>query len=201
MNQLKLELNNFFIVPFAHISIRKILSLGLLMLIIACSNDLEKIHEISIQNQASFPIETIKDCEIIYSDSAKVRVLLNATLMNRYADEDSYVEFKDGLKVQFFDVNGKKESELNADYAIVDDKKDLMLAQNNVVVRNVDGDILETEKLNWNKQKEEIFTDEFVKITTENEVIFGQGLVSNQNFSKYSIRKIKGTITINQSNE
>ena len=201
MNQLKLELNNFFIEPFAHITIRKILSLGLLMLIIACSNDLEKIHEISIQNQASFPIETIKDCEIIYSDSAKVRVLLNATLMNRYDDEDSYVEFKDGLKVQFFDVNGKKESELNADYAIVDDEKDLMLAQNNVVVRNVDGDILETEKLNWNKQKEEIFTDEFVKITTENEVIFGQGLVSNQNFSKYSIRKIKGTITINQSNE
>jgi LPS export ABC transporter protein LptC len=171
------------------------------MLIAACSNDLEKIHEISIQNQASFPIETIKDCEIIYSDSAKVRVLLNATLMNRYADEESYIEFKNGLKVQFFDVNGKKESELNADYAIIDEEKDLMLAQHNVVVRNVDGDVLETEKLNWNQQKEEIFTDEFVKITTENEVIFGQGLVSNQNFSKYTIRKIKGTITINQSNE
>ena len=28
--------------------------------------------------------------------------------MNRYADEKTYVEFKDGLKVQFFDVNGKK---------------------------------------------------------------------------------------------
>jgi LPS export ABC transporter protein LptC len=121
--------------------------------------------------------------------------------MNRYADEESYIEFKNGLKVQFFDVNGKKESELNADYAIIDEEKDLMLAQHNVVVRNVDGDVLETEKLNWNKQKEEIFTDEFVKITTENEVIFGQGLVSNQNFSKYTIRKIKGTITINQSNE
>ena len=171
------------------------------MLIAACSNDLEKIHEISIQNQASFPIETIKNCEIIYSDSAKVRVLLNATLMNRYADEESYIEFKNGLKVQFFDVNGKKESELNADYAIIDEEKDLMLAQHNVVVRNVDGDVLETEKLNWNQQKEVIFTDEFVKITTENEVIFGQGLVSNQNFSKYTIRKIKGTITINQSNE
>ena len=162
---------------------------------------MEKVHEISIQNQASFPIETIKDCEIIYSDSAKVRVLLNATLMNRYADEKTYVEFKDGLKVQFFDVNGKKESELNADYAIVDDGNDLMLAESNVVVRNIEGDILETEKLNWNQQKEEIFTDEFVKITTENEVIFGEGLVSNQNFSKYTIRKIKGTININQPNE
>ena len=48
---------------------------------------------------------------------------------------------------------------------------------------------------------EEIFTEEFVKITTKNEVIYGIGLESNQNFSKYSIRNIKGTITINQSNE
>ena len=70
-----------------------------------------------------------------------------------------------------------------------------------MIVRNIEGDILETEKLNWNQQKEEIFTDEFVKITTENEVIFGEGLVSNQNFSRYTIRKIKGTITINQPDE
>ena len=39
----------------------------------------------------------------------------------------------------------KKESELNADYAIVDDENDLMLAENNVIVRNIEGDILETE--------------------------------------------------------
>ena len=162
---------------------------------------MEKIHEISIQNQTYYPVETIKDCEIIYSDSAKVRVLLNATLMNRYADDLEYVEFKDGLRVQFFDVFGKKESELTADYAIIDDEKDLMLAENNVIVRNVEGDILETDKLNWNQQKEEIFTNKFVKITTENEVIFGEGLVSNQNFSKYTIRKIKGSITINQPDE
>tara|TARA_B100000513_G_scaffold186309_1_gene107958 strand:- start:3647 stop:4153 length:507 start_codon:yes stop_codon:yes gene_type:complete len=167
----------------------------------ACSNDLEKIHEISIQNYASFPIETIKQCEIVYSDSAKVRVLLNATLMNRYTDEKKYVEFKDGLRVQFFDINGKKESELSSDYAIIDDENELMVVENNVVVRNINGDILETEKLNWNKQKEEIFTDEFVKISTENEVIFGEGLVSNQNFSKYTIQKIKGVIKINHTNE
>ena len=127
--------------------------------------------------------------------------MLNATLINRYTDEKTYVEFKDGLKVQFFDVNGKKESELNADYATIDDENDLMLAENNVIVRNIDGDILETDKLNWDQQKEEIYTDEFVKITTENEVIFGKGLVSNQNFSKYTIRKIKGSITINQLDE
>ena len=74
----------------------------------ACSNDLEKIHEISIQNYASFPIETIKQCQIVYSDSAKVRVLLNATLMNRYTDEKKYVEFKDGLGFSFLILMVKK---------------------------------------------------------------------------------------------
>lgn len=171
------------------------------LLLSSCSNDLEKVQEISIQNQASFPVETIKECEIIYSDSAQVKILLNATLMNRYNDEEPYIEFKDGLKVQFFDDKGKKESELNADYAIIDEKNDLMLAEKNVIVRNVNGDILETEKLSWDKLKEEIYTKDNVKITTENEVIFGEGLVSNQNFSKYTIEKIKGTITINQDDE
>ena len=168
------------------------------ILLFSCSNDLETIKEISLQNQSSFPVETIKDCEIIYSDSSKVRVLLNAAVMNRYNDEKKYLELKDGLRVQFFDEKGKKESELLSDYAIIDEENDIMQAEKNVVVRNVNGDVLETETLNWSQKKQEIFTDDFIKITTQNEVIFGQGLVSNQNFTKYTINKIKGTISIDR---
>mgnify|MGYP002007168887 FL=1 len=156
----------------------------------SCSNDLETIKEISIQNQSVFPVETIKDFEIIYSDSSKVRVLLSASIMNRFNHEKKYVEIEDGLKVQFFDESGKKESELLSDYAIIDEENDVIQAQKNVVVRNVNGDVLESETLNWSQKKQEIFTDDFIKITTDNEVIFGQGLVSNQNFTKYTIKKI-----------
>jgi LPS export ABC transporter protein LptC len=168
------------------------------MFLFSCSNDLETIKEISIQNQSVFPVETIKDCEIIYSDSSKVRVLLSAAIMNRFNHEKKYLEIEDGLKVQFFDESGKKESELLSDYAIIDEENDVMQAQKNVVVRNVNGDILESETLNWSQEKQEIFTDDFIKITTANEVIFGQGLVSNQNFTKYTIKKIKGTISIDR---
>jgi LPS export ABC transporter protein LptC len=168
------------------------------MFLFSCSNDLETIKEISIQNQSVFPVETIKDCEIIYSDSSKVRVLLSAAIMNRFNHEKKYLEIEDGLKVQFFDESGKKESELLSDYAIIDEENDVMQAQKNVVVRNVNGDVLESETLNWSQEKQEIFTDDFIKITTANEVIFGQGLVSNQNFTKYTIKKIKGTISIDR---
>ena len=172
--------------------------LCLSMFLFSSSNDLETIKEISIQNQSVFPVETIKDCEIIYSDSSKVRVLLSAAIMNRFNHEKKYVEIEDGLKVQFFDESGKKESELLSDYAIIDEENDVMQAQKNVVVRNLNGDVLESETLNWSQEKQEIFTDDFIKITTANEVIFGQGLVSNQNFTKYTIKKIKGTISIDR---
>ncbi len=162
----------------------------------SCSNDLEKIKEISIQNALEYPLETIKGCEIIYSDSAHVRVIMNAALMNRYASEKNYLEFNDGLKVQFFDLDGKKQSELQSNYAIIDEENDIMKAENEVILRNINGNKLESEQLNWDQEKELIFTDKFVKITNKNEVIYGEGLVSNQDFTKYTIKKIRGTISL-----
>ena len=65
-----------------------------------------------------------------------------------------------------------------------------------VKVYNISGDLLETEHLIWNEKTEKIYTEEFVKITTKDEVIYGEGLESNQYFSQYTIKKIKGTITL-----
>ncbi|MGC6469821.1 MAG: LPS export ABC transporter periplasmic protein LptC [Flavobacteriales bacterium] len=152
--------------------------------------------EISIQNDLVYPVETIIDCEVIYSDSANIRVLLNAKEMNRYSSDTNYIEFKNGLKVQFFDDHGKKESELSSDYAIIDEENNIMKAQHNVIVRNIDGNILESETLSWDQENEKIYTNDFVKITTKKEVILGHGFESNQYFSKYSIKKIKGTIVL-----
>lgn len=152
--------------------------------------------ELSIKNEEIFPSETIEDCEIIYSDSAQVRVILNASLMNRFILDDPYLEFDNGVRVQFFNQFGKKESELVSDYAKIDENNDLMTVKNNVVVRNIQGDILETEVLSWDEKKQEVYSDDFVKITTKNEVIYGEGFVSNQNFSKYTIKNIKGTILL-----
>jgi LPS export ABC transporter protein LptC len=157
---------------------------------------MEKVRELSIQSNESFPVETIEDCEIIYSDSAQVRVILNANELNRYVSERPFLEFNNGVRVQFFNAKGKKESELNSDYAKLDEENNLMIAKNNVKVRNIDGDILESDELIWNQEKKEIYSDEFVKITTSHEVIYGNGFVSNQNFTKYTIKNIKGTILV-----
>ena len=190
-NKINQSIDNLF-----HIFGLRILLTFSVFFLVACSNDLEKIREISIQNEEVYPLETIKDCEIIYSDSAQVRVILNANEMNRYASEKNYIEFKNGLKVQFFDFEGKKQSEMQSNYAIIDEENNIMQAQQSVVLRNVEGNRLESEILNWDQDKKQIYTDDFVKIISKNEVIYGKGLVSNEDFSKYTIKQIRGTITI-----
>ena len=102
--------------------------------------------------------------------------------------------------MQFFNTSGRKESELTAQYAKIDEEKNLMEVKYSYG-ENENGDILETEHLLWNEKTEMIYTEEFVKITTKDEMIFGEGLESNQNFTKYTIKKISGTVTLTHANE
>ena len=172
-----------------------------LAVLFACSSDLEKIKEIQINLEEDYPVETLQNAKLIYSDSAIVRVVLNAAQMDRYVGDESYLEITKGLQVQFFNPSGSKQSELTALYAKIDEERNLMEAKNTVKVKNVNGDLLETEHLLWNEKTEMIYTQEFVKITTKDEVIYGKGLESNQDFSKYTIKKISGTIMLTHSDE
>ena len=85
---------------------------------------------------------------------------------------------------------------LTSNYAIdiAHDKK--MEAKDDVVVVNDKGETLNTEHLIWDMQKEEIRSDVFVKITTPQQVLMGEGLISNQDFSDYKILKPRGVINL-----
>jgi hypothetical protein len=56
---------------------------------------------------------------------------------------------------------------------------------------------LSTEELNWDPQKQIVFTDKFVVIETPTEILKGEGLEANQNFTKYKILKPTGVFSIN----
>ncbi|MBF90684.1 MAG: LPS export ABC transporter periplasmic protein LptC [Flavobacteriales bacterium] len=170
-------------------------------MLFACSSDLGKIKEIQFTADELYPVETLQNAKLIYSDSAIVRVILNATQMDRYVGDESYLEITKGLKVHFYNPSGSKESELTSQYAKIDEEKNLMEAKNTVKVKNVNGDLLETEHLVWNEKTEMVYTEEFVKITTKDEVIYGEGLESNQDFTKYTIKKISGTIMLTHADE
>jgi LPS export ABC transporter protein LptC len=71
-----------------------------------------------------------------------------------------------------------------------------MTVKNDVIVVNIKGDTLRTELLIWDEKTNKINTNEAVKITTPDEIIYGDGLESNTEFSQYKIFKIKGIISL-----
>jgi len=159
-----------------------------------CVNDMEEINAI-VENEI-LPLSVADTIQIIYSDSATLKVILEANHLERFVGEDPYLEMTNGVYVRFFNNLREVESELKSNYAISYEHSDIMEAKENVIVVNKKGETLNTEHLIWEKKTETIRTEEFVKITTEDEVIFGHGLESNQDFTKYRIKKIKGTINL-----
>lgn len=169
------------------------------LLFISCENDIAKVNSITSSVQHLLPVESGKNVEIIYSDSARVRAKLSAPELNRYMGKKSYMELPKGVEVLFYNEQRKQQTKLTANYGIGFDNGNQMSkmeVKNKVVVINEKGDKLETEHLIWDASTREIYTDKFVKISTKDEVIWGDGLKANQDFSEYEIANVKGQLSV-----
>lgn len=162
----------------------------------SCENDVKQIE--SLTNKKKEPTSRGRNVELIYSEAADVKVKITAPLMEEYAGENKYVEMNEGIKVLFYDSLLNVASTLTSKYAIHKETERIMEAKNDVVVVNDKGEKLNTEHLIWLQDSSKIYSDEFVKITTKDEIIMGEGMEANQDFSKWKIHKIKGTINIKE---
>jgi len=163
----------------------------------SCKNDIDVINTFTeIHN---LPTQSVKNLETIYTDSGKIQIKLLAPKLKRFSNvEEPYIEFPAGIEVIFFDKKQEPESQLTAKYAIYSETNELWEARDSVIAINNLGDTLNTELLFWDEKKELIYTNKFVKITTENEVIWGEGLEANQEFTDWKIKNVKGTIYIDK---
>ena len=102
---------------------------------ISCENDIATIK--ALNEDLNMPMQTGSNVEITYSDSGLVKVKLMAPELKRFSREnDPYYEFPKGLKVIFYQPDGKVESHIEADYALFFEKQELWEARNNVVAKN-----------------------------------------------------------------
>jgi LPS export ABC transporter protein LptC len=83
-----------------------------------------------------------------------------------------------------------------AKYAISYNKKEQMIARNDVQLWNAEGKRLNTEELIWDQKTWRIHSEKFSKITSPTEVIYGDGFESDQDFSKYRIVNISGIVSV-----
>jgi LPS export ABC transporter protein LptC len=173
-----------------------ILLISSLLTLSSCENDLKTIEKLGVQD--TLHLESAKDIELIYSDSGRINIKMTSPAYIRYSGKESFLEFPKGIHVIFYGKDLKETSTLKAKYAIINENTSRMEARNNVEVSNIEkGESLNTEHLVWDERKQRIYSDEFVKITTKDKVLFGQGFESDQNFDNWVIKKLSGSISIN----
>lgn len=170
------------------------IAIFVVLVLAACENKMSEIQGISEFDK--LPAASSYNFEMIYSDSGIVKAKMEAPKRDNYEGDNPYIEMPIGIKVVFYDSVKKPETTLTAKYGIRRENEGTMEARNNVVVVNSKGEQLNTEQLIWDERSEKLYSDVFVKITTKDEIIFGQGFESNQNFTKYRINKITGTIKV-----
>ncbi len=76
-----------------------------------------------------------------------------------------------------------------------------MIARKDVVMINNKNEKINTEVLVWDRRKAQIYSNEFVKITTEDKIILGEGFISDERFDNWKIIKPRGDIYINNPEE
>ena len=140
-----------------------------------------------------------KDIAFTFSDSARVQIRISGPIMNAYEGDHPYMEFPDGFLVEFYDSLFNITSTITGEYGVHYRNKKLMEARNNVVVTNYEtGERLDTEELIWDQNKKLIFSNKFVKITSDDGVIYGDGLEAEQDFSKRRIMNPSGEIEVKE---
>lgn len=142
-------------------------------------------------------VEIILDVAMMYSDSMRLRARVEGPKLVKYQErEEERDEFPEGVKVSFYDSEGRVTSTLIADFGERMPRKKQIRAIGNVVFGNVDGDKLETEELIWDEEADRVYTRKFVVITTPEEKVWGMGFEANQDFTRRRIFAPEGRLQI-----
>lgn len=174
------------------------LVLGILLWAFAsCHNNTKEIKD--LMDKATMQEDKAFGVTILYSENGKVKVRLfaNEFVRNEQA-KPPYVDMKKGLKMEAFNDSGKVESTLTAKYARYYEKQQNILIRDSIVVVNKKGERLNTEELVWNQKLQKLYTEKFVRIITPTQMMYGDGLEANQDFTWYKIKNIKGVMSVDK---
>ncbi len=170
---------------------RRLVPFVLLLLLCGCE---EKVKpSLAPLTQTDMPSQESWQSRVIFSDSARTKVILWAGHIAVYGDQH-YTLLDDSIHVDFFNEQEQHTSVLTARRGKVNDITQDFEAYEHVVVVSDSGVVLRTERLFWTNATRKIHTDAFVDIVSATEHIMGQGMQSDQGLKNYEIFKVTGQV-------
>lgn len=143
------------------------------------------------------PLREVENIEMYYTENDRIKVKMLADLVYEFQNGDR--EFPKGVYLEFYNEFGKMESTLRANHAYFFKDQDQWRGRGKVEVKNIaKNEQLNTEELFWKPVQQKIFTEKFVTIRQQGDVIYGTGLDAKQDLSDYTITKPYGDIEMEE---
>ncbi|MFN8256729.1 MAG: LPS export ABC transporter periplasmic protein LptC [Bacteroidales bacterium] len=171
----------------------------LLSISVACSEPIP-VRNIIISKD-DLPTVAVENINTTYTEEGKIKSKLQAPLLQQFDGiVEPYIDFPKGIIIILYDKDNKIETSLTANRAIYYRDKQTWEAIGNVVISNMYGRVLKTEKLYGDEKEHKIFTDKYVEITEADGSITKayKGFESNSAFTIYQFIDVSGRITFNE---
>ena len=162
----------------------------------ACSGSKNEVVE-GVDNVAEVPTLRTLGVKTLISDSGVTRYRIEADEWLIYENaQEPYWFFPQGLYVEKFDSVFVPEALIQGDTATYFKNRQLWRLDKNVRIENTKEEVFLTSQIFWDQRKREIYSDSFIHIETPDEVIEGYGFTSNEQMTRYRIRRTSGIFPI-----
>ena len=165
----------------------------------SCENSITAIKEITQED--TLPDLTAFNIEYERISDQQKRILLKSPLVERFDNvPEPVTKFPEGFEITFYDTTGNAVSYISADYGISLTEKKIMTARNNVVVINYEtNEQLNTENLVWDQNRQLIFSNTFVKLSSPDRIVYGDSMRADESFKSREIFNIRAELEISDT--
>ena len=168
----------------------------LLSFTVSCSKETKDVVNATYDPEKSYTMKATQVNTLI-SDSGITRYRIEAAEWIVFGKaKEPYWYFPEGIYVEKFDTLFHSEASIKADTAYYFDKKGLWHLIGSVEVESLQGERFDTSELFWDQKKEKVYSEKYIRIQQEEQIITGVGFESNQNMTRYKIFNSQGEFPV-----
>ncbi len=172
-------------------NIWKILLISLfLVLISGCEDEINLSQD---SGSKDIPDEQSDAVKIVTLEGEIITMEMYARHIDRYYKRKE--TFIDSLYLKNFDEQGELKSTLTCEKANIDETKNEVICTGNVVVISANGR-LETPKLTWNRDSDEVLAENGVKLLRGDDTLWGERMITDLELNNIEIIKVSAEGTI-----
>ncbi len=178
-----------------------LLIVGSAIFITGC-NSSKVAADVVITDYKKVPSLVSDSLSITYYENGEMEYKFTTPRMERYEfDDEPYMVFEEGVRIETFDEDGTRKSSLVADYAKYLEKKRLWEAKGNVFGHDENGKELYTEQLFWDEMADKIYSNVDTKVIDGNEITQGSGFESDGQLNNVRFLNTKGRLFVDTTRQ